>query len=88
MKPLKDLLKDARAEAGYTQKQIADKFGYDSAQFVSNWERGVSSPPLKTLKKLAALYHIDATVLFETVLDQELRSARQKVHKAFGKKIS
>jgi ribosome-binding protein aMBF1 (putative translation factor) len=36
----------ARENAGLTQKQIADGLGYTTAQFVSNWERGIAMPPL------------------------------------------
>lgn len=38
-------LRDARVSAGLTQRDVSAKMGYTSAQFVSNWERGVCAPP-------------------------------------------
>lgn len=38
-------LKTKREKAGKTQRDVSDVLDYDTAQFVSNWERGVSTPP-------------------------------------------
>lgn len=48
-------LREARERAGLSQRHIAVRLGYASAQFVSNWERGIASPPLKSLGKLYAI---------------------------------
>lgn len=43
-------LKEIRLKADMSQGELAKKLGYGSAQFVSNWERGVCSvPPPKIL---------------------------------------
>lgn len=40
--PLAELLKEKRLAAHISQKTVAEKLGYTTAQFISNWERGVS----------------------------------------------
>lgn len=53
-------IRSKRKEAGLSQIYIAKQLGYQSAQFVSNWERGISMPPLEKSKKLANLLNIPA----------------------------
>lgn len=38
-----DLVVNRRKELGLTQKQLADKLGYQSAQYISNIERGTTN---------------------------------------------
>lgn len=50
------LLREFRRKAGITQHELSDALGYESAQFVSNWERGISTPPSKTIVKIFAYF--------------------------------
>ncbi len=43
-------LRDFRAEYGLTQKELSDVVGLESAQFISNMERGVVSIPPSYVK--------------------------------------
>lgn len=43
-------MKELRKEAGLSQGQLAKKLGYGSSQFISNWERNISKPPLSKSK--------------------------------------
>lgn len=43
-------LKEKRVEVGLTQNELSKIFGYTSSQFISNIERDLAQPPLKTLK--------------------------------------
>jgi transcriptional regulator with XRE-family HTH domain len=47
-------LRTARRSAGLTQKQLADELGVESIT-VSRWERGVTSPSLPRLRRIAEL---------------------------------
>ena len=47
-------LRSRRIEKGLTQVEIAKELGY-SSQFAANWERGVSRPPHKVLRKYMLL---------------------------------
>ncbi len=49
------IIRDARSNAGLSQADLATALGYSTPQFVSNWERGVSLPPIKSLKKIGRL---------------------------------
>jgi len=60
-------LKQGRLKAGLTQLEVSRNFKYSNLQFVSNWERGISLPPIELLPKLAKLYNISAEDLIEVV---------------------
>lgn len=51
-------LKQARINAGWTQMDAAKLLGYKSAQYVSNFERGVCMASLTTAIKLCDKYKI------------------------------
>ncbi len=48
-------IKNIRASLGYSQKDFADRFGYNNNVVVSAWEGDKSEPPLKVIKELARL---------------------------------
>ncbi|HEX7676251.1 MAG TPA: helix-turn-helix transcriptional regulator [Bdellovibrio sp.] len=80
---LASFLKDARNKAALSQKDVADHMGYDTPQFISNWERGISAPPVNAIKKLAQLYKISADSLFETLLEEEIRITSENLRRKF-----
>ena len=80
---LAKFLKEKREGAGLSQKQVSDKLGYTTPQFVSNWERGVSSPPLKTLKKIGELYHVSSDDLFKVCLDSTIQQVTMDLKRKF-----
>jgi len=47
-------LRTARRSAGLTQRQLAEKLGVESIT-VSRWERGVTTPSLPRLRRIAEL---------------------------------
>ena len=76
-------LREKRERAGYTQSDIAQKLGYSTPQFISNFERGLCAPPMKNLKTFVKLYkiHVDEIVSLivkeqETTLRKELSARR------------
>ena len=61
MKTFARALRRWREEAGLTQKDVARSLGHaegTGGQFVSNWERGISIPPIDDFGKLARLYRV------------------------------
>ncbi len=86
-KLLAGFLREKRIASGHSQMDVAKKLSYTSAQFVSNWERGLSSPPIQTLRKLSELYQIPPDTLFaitlETMISQVTVDLRRKF---YGKK--
>lgn len=76
-KSLGTYLKDKRTRLGLTQAEVAKKLNYASPQFISNFERGLCSPPLKNLKVLVKLYEIPANELMDLMV-HEYESLLQK----------
>jgi transcriptional regulator with XRE-family HTH domain len=56
---LRDILKTAREKKGYSQSKLAKILGYSSGQFISNWERGQSYPPVDRLAKMSLIFDLD-----------------------------
>jgi len=76
-KHLASLLKLHREKMGFPQLEVSNYFRYSSAQFVSNWERGLSSPPDDILSDLAELIRLDKIDMRMAILadrERELRS--------------
>lgn len=80
---LSHFLKEKRIASGLSQGDVADKLGYSTAQFISNWERGVAAPPVNILKKLAELYKVNAEELFEVVLEEKIREVTNDLLRRF-----
>lgn len=70
-KKLGDFLAESRVNAGLSQKDVSDKLGYSSPQFVSNFERGTCMPPMNKLKVLADLYDINPKELADLILKNQ-----------------
>ncbi|WP_415062655.1 helix-turn-helix domain-containing protein [Bdellovibrio sp.] len=81
---LAELLKEKRIAANLSQREVATRLGYTTAQFVSNWERGVSSPPVQMLKKIADLYRTSAEELFEAMLFTTLQKVQKDLRRKFN----
>ena len=61
---LKDQLKELRSVRGMTQEAVAEELGV-SSQTVSKWERGLLSPDISLLPKIAILYQCSLDYLFQ-----------------------
>ena len=65
------IIREARLRAGLTQLELSAMLGYDSMQFVSLFERGLSKCPLKVLGKCCALLKIPPASLIKKVQTYE-----------------
>lgn len=70
MRTLNDYLRQKRVDSGLSQLDVARELGYSSPQFVSNWERGLVSPPLETIAVLIDLYKIPANEVVSKILEE------------------
>lgn len=80
-KEMGQLIKKARHSAGLTQASLAKKLGYKSPQFVSNWERSESLPPITALPKIARFTKTKSTEftgILRRDFDRVLRSHESK----------
>jgi transcriptional regulator with XRE-family HTH domain len=78
-------LKKLRVARGLSQTEVAKKLGYSSPQFISNWERGLASPPVKVLKRLAGLYETEPGQLFNMVVKAAESRMRAEFEKSKGR---
>lgn len=76
-------LKEKRTASGLSQIEVAEKLGYSTSQFVSNWERGVASPPIKTLRRLATMYKIPVDEIYNLILRITLQKAERDLEREF-----
>ena len=61
-------LKTRRLKKNLTQKEVSEVLRYDSAQFLSNVERGVCSLPLAKIPVVMDLYGIDVRAMTDALL--------------------
>ena len=80
---LAQFLKEKRTLSGLSQKDVATKLGYSTSQFISNWERGVSQPPLSTLRTLANMYNVSAEQMFNVLLEETMIQVQADLKKKF-----
>jgi transcriptional regulator with XRE-family HTH domain len=78
---LAEYLKKCREKAGFSQTQVSSKLGYSSPQFISNWERGLSHPPVKSLHKLAKLYKVKSVELGEVFIKTYIREVEEDLRR-------
>lgn len=83
MKKCGDFLRKSRENQKLSQSEVSSHLGYSTPQFISNWERGVSQPPVVIIKTLAKLYKIDAEVLFNIILDEQIEATRKSLRQKF-----
>lgn len=82
-KKFAEFLKNKRVDAGLSQMQVAEFLNYSTPQFISNWERGVSQPPVNSLKRLSLLYKTSAEELFECALEATIEELSEDLKKKF-----
>lgn len=79
---LAKFLKASRGNANLSQLEVADHLGYSTPQFISNWERGISAPPIETIGVLSRLYKVSDEELFDILqkvtLDQVANNLRER----------
>jgi transcriptional regulator with XRE-family HTH domain len=83
-------LRDSRLNSGLSQTDVAQIFNFATPQFISNWENGRSSPPLKYLDKLCRIYSMDLEKFYDIMVDHaiclaEIRT-RQNLSRAIFKR--
>ena len=78
---LKNKLKELRVTHGMTQEAVADHLGV-SSQTVSKWERGLLSPDIALLPKIALLFKCSIDSLFDMELVWSIEHRKE-----FGERI-
>lgn len=76
-KELGSFLRDQRLDLGLTQGDIAEQMGFESGQYVSNWERGICLPP-KNFVDLSKSYKIPRKALAKVLAAE----AQESIYRA------
>lgn len=63
------LIRSTRRGKGLSQKYVGKALGLSSPQFISNWERGIASPPMRHWKRLRQILGIDNDMLKSAYFD-------------------
>jgi transcriptional regulator with XRE-family HTH domain len=72
-------LSEQRRASGLTQREVSTALGYTTAQFVSNWERGVSLPAPAVLADLAPLLGVSKRALCDRWTQEKLDYEKKKI---------
>lgn len=83
---LAKFIKRKRIEACLTQAELATELGYSTPQFISNWERGLSQPPVDTLVVLAGLIKVNKDELFNMLLAMKIEEITEEFKQKFKMK--
>lgn len=75
-------LKKLRLKSGLSQGDVAKQLHYKSPQFISNWERGLSTPTVNSFQDLANLYDVKVEIVFNAYMKSLKQELWEKVLKA------
>lgn len=78
-------LQEARLTQNLSQKDVAEKLGYTSPQFISNWERDISFPPLTAVFVLSKIYSLNSDDIFNHLLKASLEQIRANMINDYNK---
>ncbi len=62
---------ELRQKKNLSQREVAKKLGYSSAQFISNFERGIVVPPLTKLRVLVRLLDMPIDRVLDLIVESE-----------------
>lgn len=74
-----ELIKKSRIKKNLTQQEVSDNLGYSSAQFVSNWERGLSEPPDHSVRLVCRMLKISKDDLTDARTKDRHRHANKEM---------
>lgn len=83
MKIFGEYLRAQRIKVDRSQIEVSRELGYSSSQFVSNWERGISFPPLAAYHQIARIYQVSLDELFEQSMEAKVRELRRAFQHEF-----
>lgn len=74
-------LREYRLDVGLSQGDVAKKLKYGSAQFVSNWERGLARPAEKDLKKIVNMFMLDRNEVKRHWVAVDIEMSNEKIRR-------
>lgn len=77
------VIREARKAKGLSQNDLAMLMGYETAQFVSDWERGQAPIPMKRLTEIAGHLDLDRDRLFDLFLQFSMTRLEDELRKEY-----
>ncbi len=62
--------KNVRLQRGMSQLELARQLGFQSAQIVSNWERGLCAPPMNAMVKMVSMFSLAQNEVMDMILEE------------------
>ncbi|HPI41406.1 MAG TPA: helix-turn-helix transcriptional regulator [Pseudobdellovibrionaceae bacterium] len=85
-KELGSIIREYRTRSNFTQLELSQMLGYDTTQFVSLFERGLSKVPLNTLGKLIVILGIPERKITESLVRAYRENLLNEI--SLGKKVA
>ena len=79
LKEMGTYFKRMRKQSGLSQLEVSKRLGYGSAQFISNWERGLAAPPLEKLGALVKMYGVNPEEVFQFIMSYQEKLLRREL---------
>lgn len=73
------LVREYRHKKGLTQLELSQKLGYESMQFVSLFERGLSKIPLKVMGKLIVILGVPEKKVKGIIFDHVITDITEQI---------
>lgn len=79
-----EVVRDYRLRKGMTQLELSQRLGYDSMQFISLFERGLSKVPHKVIGKLVVILNIPQQKIIDHLVKEFTSDLKEAIEE--GKK--
>jgi len=65
--------KDKRIKSGVSQTELARELGFSTSQMISNWERGICSPPMNAVAIMVDLFRLNKKEVITMLVNEHKR---------------
>lgn len=79
---ISQIIRAARTKSRMSQSDLGKILGYSSGQFVSNWERGTSYPPMDRLARIVKLFKLNKKQILELYIEETTSEKIREFHAA------
>ncbi len=73
------LIKAERQKLNLTQLEVSHELGYDSAQFLSLMERGISKVPRPVMKKLISILDLNRSEMIQLIQADFVKTLKEEI---------
>ena len=72
-----------RMKQGLSQRQLSERMGYTTPQFVSNWENSTSLPPMNksSIEQLSSAIQVKPRELVDRITEEKIYKIRKDVER-------